>query len=354
MKKTKTKVTDQIQRFQLRSMSNSLYWQFMKDSDYEFNRVGLKALRISKVYERYKEGLKLMGDTFAAQRVNNLTVIMDEKDRLRLREYRRFRLHVLAEKMSNDETDLENARKLINKIDAYGTMSKYGCAVRSANMTDLTDDMGVAPYKDWVAHFGLTDNVAKMKAANDAFIEVSRERMQEDRDDSPTYKEARKVMDKAFNDVVEVINSQSRLQSLADEETEGEEEPDLPSVQSRNVDNDPIRDIILSINAIIKTYKTKVAQSGSDKPKDKNTSDKPNNSTDKDKEENKKPETNTDNNTSNTQKPEENTGGNTSETDKPTTDTGNTGSETDKPEGETPSEGSEEQKPTEEDRPVVQ
>lgn len=223
MKKTKTKVTDQIQRFQLRSMSNSLYWQFMKDSDYEFNRVGLKALRISKVYERYKEGLKLMGDTFAAQRVNNLTVIMDEKDRLRLREYRRFRLHVLAEKMSNDETDLENARKLINKIDAYGTMSKYGCAVRSANMTDLTDDMGVAPYKDWVAHFGLTDNVAKMKAANDAFIEVSRERMQEDRDDSPTYKEARKVMDKAFNDVVEVINSQSRLQSLADEETEGEE-----------------------------------------------------------------------------------------------------------------------------------
>ena len=144
------------------------------------------------------------------------------------------------------------------------------------------------------------------------------------------------------------------LQSLADEETEGEEEPDLPSVQSRNVDNDPIRDIILSINAIIKTYKTKVAQSGSDKPKDKNTSDKPNNSTDKDKEENKKPETNTDNNTSNTQKPEENTGGNTSETDKPSTDTGNTGSETDKPEGEQPEEGSEDQKPTEDDRPVVQ
>lgn len=128
----------------------------------------------------------------------------------------------------------------------------------SAKMDDLCKDLQTPPLAELIEKLGLTAEVKAMKDANDAFIALSRERTESGKTlSTEETKAARAELDGAYRDMITVVNSQISLNALMDEEEE--ERPGELSVDPV----DPLTDFAQSINALIKEYKTKMAQSGS-------------------------------------------------------------------------------------------
>mgnify|MGYP005914668477 CR=1 FL=1 len=242
----------------LSAMKNALYSQFMADVDFQVQRVTPEALKIKKCYTAFTAGLERLDNSFVVQRKDNRTADLAAKDTTRDNDYRCTSGHISAD-IFNPNPDKQSAAQILrNKLDAYGYLPGMGNNEESAKMDDLCKDLQAPPLAELIEKLGLTAEVKAMKDANDAFIALSRERTESGKTlSTEETKAARAELDGAYRDMITVVNSQISLNALMDEEEE--ERPGELSVDPV----DPLTDFAQSINALIKEYKTKMAQSGS-------------------------------------------------------------------------------------------
>lgn len=251
----------------LSSMPNGLYVQFMSDVDFQIQRVTPETLKIKKCYGQFSAARSALDDTFVKQTKDNRTAELAEKDSLRDRIYRCISGHANADLNSSSAEKQEKARILVNKLNSVGYLPGMGNNEESARMDDLGKDLKASPMSELITALGLTAEVEAMIAANNAFIALSRERTESRKSITNATKDARAVLDPAYRDLIAVVNSQITIKSLMDEEAE-DDRPVIDSLaEERAVD--PLTDFAQSINAIIREYKTKNAQSGTNpKPED--------------------------------------------------------------------------------------
>lgn len=257
-----------IEEISLSPMPNGLYSQFMSDVDNQVIRVTPEALKIKKCYQTFSEARATLDEAFVKQQKDNRSAQLVDRDSLRDRIYRCVSGHAKADLLSSNPDKQAKAQIFINKLDAVGYLPGLGNNEESARMDDLGKDLKVSPMKEVVEALGLTAEVDAMIAANDAFIALSRERTEDKKTVQLATKEARMVLDPAYRDMIAVVNSQITINALMDEDSSGED--DRPVIESLSDSRvlDPLEDFALSINAIIREYKTKTAQSGSTKKKE--------------------------------------------------------------------------------------
>lgn len=243
-------------------MTNALYSQFMADVDHQVKRVTPEALKIKKCYATFTAGLERLDNTFVVQRKDNRSVEIATYDAARDSGYSCFNGHINADLSSLIPDHKSAAQILRNKLDAYGYLPGLGNNEESAKMGDLCKDLQVAPLAELVEKLGRTADVKAMKDANDAFISLSRERTESGKAGTDATKAARADQDKNYRDMIAVVNSQITLSNLMDDEGGEEERPGELSLLAGEEPLDPLTDFAQSINAIIKEYKTKMAQSG--------------------------------------------------------------------------------------------
>lgn len=242
-------------------MPNGLYSQFMSDVDNQTVRVTPEALKIKKCYQTFKEARSALDEVFILQRKDNRTALIAERDLLRDNLYRCVMGHAKADLYCSVPEKQEKALILVNKIEAAGSLPRLGNNEESARMSDLAADLMASPYKEIVELLGLTAEVKAMDEANRAFITLSRERTESNKATSLAMKEVRRQLDNAYRDMVSVVNSQLTLRSLMDEEVD--DGPVVVSLsEETDLSDDPLMDYALSLNAIIREYKTKINQSG--------------------------------------------------------------------------------------------
>lgn len=259
-----------IQEITLSAMSNALYVQFMSDVDNQIKRVTPEALKIKKCYQTFSDARATLDSVFITQQKDNRSVSLASQDSVRDRIYRCISGHAKADLFSSNPDKQAKAQILLNKLDAAGYLPTMGNNEESARMDDLGKDLEVSPMAEIVEALGLTDELKAMIAANDAFIALSRERTEDKKNVQLATKEARRVLDPAYRDMISVVNSQITIHALMDEDSSGGGEDDRPVIESVSVSRalSPLEDFALSINAIIREYKTKTAQSGSSKKKE--------------------------------------------------------------------------------------
>lgn len=253
-----------IEGITLKDMNNALYVQFMSDIDHHIKRVGASELKLTKCYEVFTARRQELDGAFVVQRKDNLTRMLEEKDTERMNAFRCLRWHVHADLYSADKTIRDTAISINNKIESYGITSKSGYNVKSSKLEDLGKDLQASPWKEEIETLGRTDNVSSMMEANAEFVSLSRERTEKNKMATVAVRTVRLDMDKAYRDVVSVINSQITMRSLVEEDN-ADNDGGYPDVQSETDDTtDTLSGFVMSINAVIKEYKLKIAQSGSD------------------------------------------------------------------------------------------
>lgn len=256
-------MVETITPISLSSMPNGLYVQFMSDVDFQIQRVTPEALRIKKCYETFSAGRSALDEVFIKQAKDNRTIQLADCDSFRDRTFRCVSGHANADLNSSDASKQAKAQILVNKLNSVGYLPGMGNNEESARMDDLGKDLKAEPLSEIITALGLTAEVNAMIEANNAFITLSRERT-ESRKSEVTYasRDIRNVLDPAYRDIIAVVNSQLTLRALMDEESGGGgDRPEIESVDEETV-LDPLTDFAQSINAIIREYKTKTAQSG--------------------------------------------------------------------------------------------
>lgn len=238
-------------------MNNALYSQFMADVDFQVQRVTPKALKINNCYTLFTAGRERLDNSFVVQRKDNRTADLAAKDTARDNAYRCVSGHISAD-LLNPNPDKQSAAQIMrNKLDAYGYLPGMGNNEESAKMDDLCKDLQAPPLAELIEKLGLTPEVKAMKDNNDAFIALSRERTESGKMRSTEEtKAARTELDDAYRNMITVVNSQISLNELMDGIA------DRPGILSDDSE-DSLTDFAQSINALIKEYKTKMAQSGS-------------------------------------------------------------------------------------------
>lgn len=249
-----------IETITLSAMKNALYSQFMADVDFHVQRVTPEALKIKKCYAAFSAGLERLDNTFVVQRKDNRSAELAANDATRDSGYSCFSGHISADLFSLIPGNKSAAQTLRNKLDAYGYIPGLANNEESAKLGDLCKDLQIAPLAELVERLGRTADVEAMKSANDAFIALSRERTESSKAGTDATKAARADQDKYYRDMIAVVDSQITLNNLMD--AEEEERPGELSVLTEGESLDPLTDFAQSINALIKEYKTKMAQSG--------------------------------------------------------------------------------------------
>lgn len=261
-------MVETIASITLSAMSNGLYVQFMSDVDNQIQRVTPEALKIKKCYGPFSAGREELDEAFVKQTKDNRTVELADLDALRDRIYRCISGHANADLNSSDANKQANAQIFVNKLNALGYLPGMGNNEESARMDDLGKDLKVSPLSEVAETLGLTAEVAAMIKANDAFIALSRQRTESRKVTTSATKEARLALDKAYRDMISVVNSQITLNALMDEDSSGgEDRPEIESIDEK-APVDPLTDFAQSINAILREYKTKSAQSGTTQKKE--------------------------------------------------------------------------------------
>lgn len=254
-------MVETITTINLSALSNPLFVQFMADVDFQVQRVTPEALKIRKCYASFSAAGELVDAAFLMQQKDNETANSDAKDVWRDEIYRCFSGHVSADLTSSVPAKREHARVVRNKIDSYGYLPSLGNNAESAKMSDLGKDLQTSPLKESVEALGMTDEVVAMVAANNDYVALARGRVESRKLTTENMKSARNRQGDAYRQMISLVNSQVTVNSLIDEE-EGERPGEL-SVLSDELD--PLTDFVLSMNALIKEYKTKIAQSGTHK-----------------------------------------------------------------------------------------
>lgn len=265
--------TEKIGGITLRTLPNALYVQYLADVDYHIQRVTPEALKIGKCYETFKAARQDLDTAFVIQRKNNETKSLSQKDAWRTQLFRCVKLHIQADLYCSDPAKREKAQTVMNKIDSYENLTKLGYDAKSAKLDDLGKELTDAILAPTVEELGRTKDVADMIEANNDFMNSTRENTDEDKEETINAKEARTATDKAYRDIVTVVNSQLALNELmgGDDDDTGEddtnpdgddEDQNLPSVQSlEKTSADPLADFAKSVNALIKRYKDRLALS---------------------------------------------------------------------------------------------
>lgn len=252
-----------ISEISLSAMKNSLYAQFMADVDNQIQRVTPAALKITKLYEVFSNGLAAFDSAYVAQRKDDRTAVLADLDKQRDESYRCIIGHAKADLLSCDAEKREKATVLLNRLNTYGAVHRLPNNEQSAALTDMGNVLKESPYVEIIEALALTDEVDGVVAINNQFINLSRTRTESKKALSIDTKEAREVLDPAYKNIISVVNSQITVNNLMDE---AEPEEDRPVVQSTEID--PLEDFALSLNAIIAEYKKKMNQSGSNSSKD--------------------------------------------------------------------------------------
>ena len=261
-----------IQEIRLYGLPNALYAQFIDDVDKQIQRLTPKALKISKCYTAFTAGKEQFDQAYKQQTKNNLTASLEEQDKLRDDLYRCFYGHVRADLYNADADKKVAAQRILNWIGSFKDVLKASRRAQSADMTEMGAKLSEAPLSEDVELLGQTENLNQMIAANEAYKELSLERMQTKKDAVlNAVKEARVVLDDAYRDVVDMVNLQVKFNELSDASDFEESGSDGPSIQSLSEPVDVLTDFVRSINALIKEYKTEVAQSGANPEPDDET-----------------------------------------------------------------------------------
>lgn len=250
-------------------MPNGLYSQFMSDVADLTKHASPELLKIKKCYQTFQEGRSALDEVFILQRKDNRTAALSDCDKRRDNYYRCVAGHAKADLLSPIVEKREKAQVLVNKIEAAGYLPGMGNNEKSARMSDLTADLMASPYKEIVELLGLTVEVKEIDDANRRFINLSRERTESNKSSSQALKGVRRQLDNAYRNMISVINSQLTIHSLMDEvEDDG---PVVVRQEKQDTSSDPLNDYVLSLNAIIREYKTKINQSGSRPSKEEET-----------------------------------------------------------------------------------
>lgn len=261
-----------IEEIRLYSLTNSLYAQYMEDVDKQIQRLTPTALKISKCYTAFTAGKEQFDEAYKQQTKNNLTEELLEKDQARDDRYRCFLGHVKADINNVEAEKRAAAKRILNWIGSFKDVLRATRRAQSADMTEMGAKLSEEPLSADVELLGQTENLNQMIAANEAYKELSLERTETRKDTLlNAVKEARTVLDDAYRNVVAMVNSQVTLRELSDEADEEESGSDGPSIQSLSEPVDVLTDFVRSINALIKEYKTEVAQSGANPEPDDET-----------------------------------------------------------------------------------
>ena len=138
-------------------------------------------------------------------------------------------------------------------------------------MTNLGKALSTEPLSADVEKIGQTTNLNNMIAANNAYIELDRERSASKKSIVlNATREAREALDEQYRIVVSAINAQVMMNAYVDEKTQ-EDEPSLPEVQAAQTTAEVLADFVRSMNVLIKEFKTEAEQLGSDKNPDDST-----------------------------------------------------------------------------------
>lgn len=278
-----------IEEFRVAGLPNSLYVQYMTEVDVRITEATPEALRIPTRYELYKTALNTLNAAYKRQVKNNLTESLEEKDKERDDDYRCFYAHAKADLYNHDPEMRKSAKRIVNKIESYGNLAKSSRRSQSADMTNLGKALSTEPLSADVEKIGQTTNLNNMIAANNAYIELDRERSASKKSIVlNATREAREALDEQYRIVVSAINAQVMMNAYVDEATQPSE-PGQPEVQAAQTQAEILADFIRSMNVLIEEYKTEDNQLGSDKKPDGTETPEP--TPDKDDEDTTTPET---------------------------------------------------------------
>lgn len=257
-----------IEDFRVAGLPNSLYAQYMTETDVRIKNATPEALRILKSYEPFKMALDHLNKVYKQQRKNNLTNLLIEKDKERDDRYRCLYGHAKADLCNGDPDIRASAQRVVNKIESYGDVIRASRNSQSGDMADMGEALSTEPLSADIEKMGQTANLNQMIAANNAYIELNRERSEGKKSIVVNAtKEAREALDEQYRIVVSAINAQVMMNAYVDEETSSSN-PGQPEVQAAQTSAEILADFIRSMNVLIKEYKTEDNQLGSDKKPD--------------------------------------------------------------------------------------
>ena len=260
-----------IEDFRVAGLPNSLYAQYMTETDVRIKNATPEALRILKSYEPFKMALDHLNKVYKQQRKNNLTNLLIEKDKERDDRYRCLYGHAKADLCNGDPDIRQSAQRVVNKMESYGDVIRASRRSQSADMTDMGEALSTEPLSADIEKMGQTANLNQMIAANNAYIELNRERSEGKKSIVVNAtKNAREELDDKYRIVVSAINAQVMMNAYVDEKTQ-EDEPSLPEVQAAQTTAEVLADFVRSMNVLIKEFKTEAEQLGSDKNPDDST-----------------------------------------------------------------------------------
>lgn len=162
-----------IQTIRLRSLRNATFISFTDGVVAIGTHHSLVPLGLQLISDAFAATLVPLNAQYAGERGSALTDLIEAADKRRDRAVLGIRTVTEGNLLHFDPNRVAAAEIILRIFDKYGrSIQNLPYLDQSGAMKSLADDLQLAPVTDSVNRLGLTEWVAEMKAANDAFIDL--------------------------------------------------------------------------------------------------------------------------------------------------------------------------------------
>ena len=199
---------DQIQSMKFAKLRNNEHFQFMTDVNNMITDITPATLNIENVLPEFISALNELNKVFQVDRGSTKTQQLVVLDELRDRTWSAIYARVRATLICPVEKEVESAKLVKRVFDLYGNVRQMTYNEETAALINLLEDLEKEANAPHCAVIGITKWLNELKKQNDEFQEVLNARNSEFANkNSGDVKNARKVIDPAYEKIVERLNA---------------------------------------------------------------------------------------------------------------------------------------------------
>lgn len=197
-----------ISPFDIVRLKNSEHYMFIEEIITSVEKFNARKLGIQTQYDELVRVFEMEKKAFKPIEKSSFTAEIQTADKTRDKIFRGMVYAVKSALNSMDEDKQKSAKQIKILLDSYGNVAPKVLVQESAEIINLLEELN-GKYYPYVTIIGITGFVEDLKTANNKFIQLYRERVEESTEKtSAPLTDIRPTIDAAYKAIAELVNAQ--------------------------------------------------------------------------------------------------------------------------------------------------